>query len=267
MGLLSIASHLDENPKPGLAFSDFIIKYNFKCCALLEKKSNDFLVTNSIGFDGQSIAAASSTADFWDGICSQPDTIINLSQSDNSHAPLLQLFSLNMKEAVKDFSLCKSSKDKILLVCNDKISEEAKSDFVNIGTEKHKCSTDAINKLFTESSVLLKFQINLSEAVESFILAEKIKDTIKQTIEASLYNELYNRFICIYNNKDASLYEKKSVINTVFILDKTYSTELILNHLIINFRDILGSYADLARISNLGKAQTYREIADFLQAD
>ena len=266
MGLLSIASHLDENPKQGLAFSDFILKYNFKCCALLEKKSNNYLVTNSIGFDGKSIAAASSTSDFWNGICPEQNQILNFSQNDNSHAPLLQLFSLNMKDSVKAFSLCRSD-NKILLVCNDKISEEALSDFPKIGTEKHKCSTDAINKLFTESSVLLKFQINLSEAVESFILAQKIPDTEKQTIENSLYNEFYNRFICIYNNKDASCYEQKSIINTVFILDKTYSTELILNHLIINFRDILENYADIAKISNLGKAQTYREIADFLQAN
>ena len=106
MGLLSMASHLDENQKQGLAFSDFVLKYNYKTCSLLEKKSNNYIITNSIGFDGESLIASYSTVDFWNGICQNSNSIINLSQSNNSHAPLLQLFSLNMKDYVKDFSVC-----------------------------------------------------------------------------------------------------------------------------------------------------------------
>ena len=61
MGLLSRANTLDElKNNPGLAFSDFINKHSLKICALLEKKANNYIVTNSIGFDAESIISATS---------------------------------------------------------------------------------------------------------------------------------------------------------------------------------------------------------------
>ena len=267
MGLLSMASHLDDIPKQGLAFSDFILKYNFKNCALLEKSDNDFLISNSIGFDGESIICASSTSDFWDGICPVKNKVYSLSQKDNSNAPLLQLFSQNHKDLAKEVNICRSPDNKIILVCNSLLSDEAVKDFALIDSSRHKCNTDSLNKIFKDSSVLETFQINLCEAAESFSLSSKLKGKNKDLIENAIFNEFYNRFITIYNNKDASAYYDDGIINTVFILDKAYSTELIVNHLILNFREVLGTYADLAKINNLGKAETYKALADFLQAE
>ncbi len=267
MGLLSMASHLDDIPKQGLAFSDFILKYNFKNCALLEKNDNNFVISNSIGFDGESIVSASSTSDFWDGICPVKNKVYSLSQKDNSNAPLLQLFSENLKELAKEVNVCRSSDNKILLLCNSLLSDQAAKDLSLIDSSKHNCNTDSLNKFFKESSVLEMFQINLCEAAESFTLSKKLIGKTKELIENAIANEFYNRFITIYNNKDASAYYDDGIINTVFILDKAYSTELIVNHLILNFREVLGTYADLAKINNLGKAQAYKDLADFLQAE
>ena len=64
MGLLSRANTLDENKSnPGLVFSDFIIKHSLKTAALLEKKDSNYCVTNSIGFDAESILSATSHHD------------------------------------------------------------------------------------------------------------------------------------------------------------------------------------------------------------
>lgn len=267
MGLLSIASHLDDVPKPGLAFSDVILKHNFKNAALLEKTDNDYLISNSIGFDGDSIISACSTSDFWDGICHETGKLYKFSHNDNSVSPLLQLFSLNLKDNVKEISVCRNSQNKILLVCNSKITEEALKDFELADSSRHKCNTDTLNKFFKESSVLEMFQVNLCEAAESFILSAKVNSDFSDSLQKAIYNEFYNRFISCYNNKDASAYPEDGVINTVFIMDKAYSTELIFNHLVLNFREVLGSFADLAKINNLGKAHSYKEIADFLQAE
>lgn len=267
MGLLSIASHLDDKPKQGLAFSDFILKYNLKTCAVLEKSDNDYIVSNSIGFDGDSILASISSFDFWQGICPDKDKIYSFSFKENSLTPLLQLFSLKMKEQLSEIFIIKNSESRILLVCNTALSEIL-NDFPSSDSIKHKCSTDVLNKFVKEASVLLKFQINLNEAVESFVLSHfKGNSSIREKLESSLYNEFYNRFICILNQKDASYYPENGIINTVFITDKTYSTELIINHLIVNFREIIGECAELSEINFIGKAEAYRDIADFLQAD
>ncbi len=267
MGLLSMASHLDNIPKQGLAFSDFILKYNFKICALLEKSDNNFFVTQSIGFDGDSIREAFSTSDFWQGICPQVNKLYNLSQKDKSNAPLLQLFSLNLQDLAKELCIYPISEKKILIVFNSQISDQAIKDSALIDSQKHKCDIASLNTFFKESSVLEMFQINLIEAVDSFAFASKLQKENKAFIKEAIYNELYNRFICIYNNKDATASFENGIINTVFIMDRAYSTELIINHLILNFREVLGSYADLAKINNLGKAKTFKDIADFLQAD
>ena len=268
MGLLSIASHLDDKPKQGLAFSDFILKYNIKICAVLEKIDNNYSVNNCIGFDGGSILSSLSSFDFWQGICPDQNKIYSFSSKDNSITPLLQLFSLKMKEQLSEINIVKNSENRILLVCNAELSKEVLNDFPASDFLKHKCSTDVLNKFIKEASVLLKFQINLNEAVESFVLSHfKGSSTIKEKLKTALYNEFYNRFVCILNQKDASYYPETGIINTVFITDKTYSTELIVNHLIVNFREIIGDCAELSEINFIGKAEAYRDIADFLQAD
>lgn len=268
MGLLSMASHLDYKPKQGLAFSDFILKYNYKYCALLQKSENDFSIINSIGFDGKSIISSISTPDFWSGICTQKNIVFNFSTKDNTISPLLQLFSLQMKENISEISVMQNNEERILLVINSTITQEAVKDFPDSGLLKHKCDTDTLNKYIKEASVLLKFQINLNEAAESFILSNfKGSSSIKESLEVAVISEFYNRFISIYNQKDASANPEPGIINSVFITDKTYSTELIINHLILNFRDIIEDCAELAEIQYLGKVENYKDISDFLQAD
>ncbi len=267
MGLLSIASHLDDNPKQGLAFSDFILKYNFKICALLEKTDNDFFISQSIGFDGKSICEAVSTSDFWKGICPLNNRLYHLSIKDKSIAPLLQLFSQNLKDNAREISIYRISENQIFLLVNTPFSEEAQKESSSLDSQRHKCDINSLNKFFKESSVLERFQINLSEAIDSFLFIAKIKGKNKSIIQDAIFNEFYNRFICIYNNKDATACSENGILNTVFIMDKAYSTELIINHLILNFREVLANYADLAKINNLGKAKTFKDIADFLQAD
>ena len=46
------------------SFSDFIIKYNFKTCTLLKKDNVYYKISNSIGFDSDTVKSISSTHDF-----------------------------------------------------------------------------------------------------------------------------------------------------------------------------------------------------------
>ena len=104
MGLLSRANTLDElKNNPGLAFSDFINKHSLKICALLEKKANNYIVTNFIGFYAESIISATSTVDFWDGICKEAGKVYYFKDTDKTQ--LLQLFSFTQKATFPDLSV------------------------------------------------------------------------------------------------------------------------------------------------------------------
>ena len=91
MGLLTKANTLDK--EKGMAFSDFVKKYKLKFCAVFEKNDNNFLIKNSIGFDGVSILSSLSTQDYWNGICSNFNELNIFSDDNRTLFPLLQLFS------------------------------------------------------------------------------------------------------------------------------------------------------------------------------
>ena len=266
MGLLSRASTLDKKEKiQGLAFSDFIIKHSLKICALLEKKESDYFVKNSIGFDGNSIISAISTADFWNGICPVSKKIYSFTNQGEIN-PLLQLFSLNIKDNIKNLYIYKNAQSQILL-STEIITNKIADDIELLDNSFHICTISNLNSLIQDNSVVLKFDIDFSEAVESFITA-KMKSDIKNKsyIQSALLNEIYNRFICYYNSPDSTVLSGINTLKTVIITDKTYSIELIANHLILNIKDLLEHYAELIIIDFSGTAESCAETQAFLQS-
>ena len=103
MGLLSKANLVDLNTR--LAFSDFIINNNIKFFAIFEKLNQDYLIKNSLGFDGNSIFESISTVDFWNGICKENKSIYNFNSLESTN-PLLQFFSIKIKDDIKSVSVC-----------------------------------------------------------------------------------------------------------------------------------------------------------------
>ncbi len=266
MGLLSRASTLDKTENiQGLAFSDFINIHSLKICALLEKKEADYFVKNSIGFDGNSIISAVSTSDFWQGICPQSKKIYSFT-SQEEIKPLLQLFSLNLRENLKNLFVYKNSKSQILIT-TEKLTEKITVDIEILDDKYHECNISNLNPLIKKTSVVLKLKVDYSEAVESFI-SYKIKadEKMKSFIQSALSNEIYNRFICYYNSPDSTVYSDKNSIKTVIISDKTYSVELITNHLILNLKEVLEKSAELIQIDFSGTAESCAETQEFLQS-
>ena len=266
MGLLSRASNLDETQIiPGLAFSDFTFKYSLKACVMLEQKDTEYCIKQSIGFDALSIISSISTVDFWKGICPVSKQIYKFTGAEIS--PLLQLFSINLKDEVKEIYIYKNNESKILLSLTA-ISEEAADAFEGINNEIHKVDVTALNPQIKESSSVLKFMLELSEAIESFLTSElKSNKVYFDLIEESILNEIYNRFVCFYNTPDSSVKSKNNIIKTVFITGKAYSVELIINHLIINLKEVLGDYAELISVNYCGSADSFELIQNFLRAE
>ena len=266
MGLLSRASTLDEKEiTKKLAFTDFIIKHSLKACAMLVQDDVHYLINQSIGFDALSHIKSFSTSDFWNGIFKDSHKIHNFSGSELS--PLLQLFSDSLKEQLKELYLYKNSNSDILLSFEEITSDMAK-DFENIAVQTHSINIRELNPNIAEGSVLSEFIINCSEAIDSLILSELSSDKEhKAEFQKSIMNEIYNRFSCIYNYPDSTVISDETSLKTIFITDKTYSVDLLTNHIILNLREVLANHAELIEVEYCGKADSCEQIENFLQAE
>ena len=266
MGLLSRASNLDETEsKSGLAFSDFITKYSLKNCAVLEQNNSDYLITHSIGFDSHSILNATSTCDFWNGICKQSGKIYNFSGDEIS--PFLQLFSEKLKYEIKTIFVYKNSASKILLSSNE-ILQNAANDFEKLSDLRHSINILNLNSQIKEKSLVLKFSLDFNEAIESFLSTEAKNLTASYKLYSrAIMDEVYNRFVCFYNTLDSSALTENNLLKTVFVVDKAFSTELIINHLILNLREVIDNFAELIQFENCGTADSCEQIQNFLQAE
>ena len=253
MGLLSRASNLDETPL--LAFSDFILKHQLKTCAVLEKDEIYYTLSNSIGFDVSTITSIASTPAYWIGLCPQEDVIYHFHKKDDSISPLLQLFSYNMKDELTDLYACRSSNSKILLSCQE-LTAKAVEDFHNISNSYHECCINNLNQYIKDGSNVLKFKIDLTQIIQSF---DKERNAI--------FSEYYNRLLCFYNKPDATTVSEDYTLNTVFIADKTFSSEHISKHLQLNLKDITDQTSASVKINYLGTAGSCNEIKEFLQAE
>ena len=266
MGLLSRASNLDEiEIKPGLAFSDFVNKFSLKKCAVLELHDSHYCITSSIGFDALSILSSNSTCDFWDGICKNQNELYRFEGS--SISPFIQLFSDKIKDELNVIYVYKNSLSKILLSLNQ-ISKECTEVFEEINNELHDTDVMALNPYIKENSVVLKFSLDFTEAIESFLSSEiKGNSTLSELYANAILNELYNRFVCFYNCPDATVKNNKYILRTIFITGKAFSIELIINHIILNFREVLGDYAELVQVDYCETATSCEQIQNFLQAE
>lgn len=265
MGLLSRANTLDElKSNPGLAFSDFINKYSLKTCALLEKKQADFIISNSIGFDAESILSATSTADFWDGICPNAGQVYNFKDSDKTK--LLQLFSFNLKDNLQELSVYKNTASQILL-CSGTINAECAKDFETISSAQHENNILNLNPLIKENTVVILLKIDFSEAIKGYYLSAKDKISDFEAFNKALMNEFYNRFCCRYNISDTTKQINEYSIKTVIITNKEYSVELITHHIMVNLKEVVQDNADFIQICFSGTADSCDKIKSFLQAE
>ena len=266
MGLLSRASTLDKIEKnPELAFSDFRNKHSLKRCALLEKEASNYIVTNSIGFDAPSIISATSTIDFWNGICKSEGQIYNYNETDITH--LLQLFSFKMKDNIENLSVYKNSSAKILLY-EGNITETAARDFENICDKSHNNNILTLNPLLKNGTVVLKFEIDINDAAKEIYNSNNKNEVLTPDLFLkAILNEVYNRYACRYNISDTTIKNNKHSIKTVIFTDKTYSADLISRHMILNLKEVFDNFSERLKITCLGTADSCEEIQSFLQAD
>ncbi|MCR4579660.1 MAG: hypothetical protein K5681_04855 [Treponema sp.] len=264
MGLLSKAGHLETNK--GLAFSEFINKYNFKICALFEKKDNFFLIKNSIGFDGASILSSYSTVDFWNGICDTVEELNIFTDDNGTLSPLLQLFSFSQKDDIESVAVYKPSNSKIFISCNQKFPKECIHDLCNLDENKKIINLESLNRLITRESKVIEMEVDFEEAVESFLQAQVKDKTKAATFIDSIYNEISNRFLC-YFSKNVSVRINQHSSRAIFVVSRDLTQEHLINHIILNLSGVIGNYSEIINFNVSGIANSIPEIKEFLQVE
>ena len=262
MGLYSKASDL-LNKQP-LAFSNFITKYNIDTFAIFECEDNYYRIIDSFGFDGESIASSVSTKDFWDGICEQENKVYNFACYNKTLNPILQFFSLNMKEIINTVSLFKCE-HRIYMLCNTDLTEQLVSDLPKINTRFTDINTISLDSKFINNSIFYKYEINFTEGIENFIYTLKNKDYPFQKLKVSIFNELSNRFSCNICKHSAKRINH-STIKVLFHMDQVKEADYIFS-LVSLLRPVLNESAELINFKKIGIAHSIKDIKNFFQVE
>ena len=262
MGLFIKASEL-LNKQP-LAFSSFITKYDIQTFAIFELEDNYYHIIDSYGFDGESIATSSSTKDFWDGICYNLNEVYNFTCYNKTLNPILQFFSLNMKDIINTVSLYRYE-NYIFMLCNKDITEEMANDLPKINTKFTDIDTYSLDNKFISDSLCYKYEINFTEAIENFIFSLKNKDFVQNELKTSIYNELSNRFACSIC-KNCTKRITHSSIKVIFSLDQMIESDYIFD-LVSLLRPVISDSAELINFNKLGIAHSINDIKKFFQVE
>lgn len=263
MGLLSKANLLGQTKS--LAFSYLINKYNLKLFSIFENCEGNYFISNSLGFDGTSILNSVSTNDFWNGICKESEKIYTFTASDSAN-PLLQFFSFKIKDLIESVSVVKIN-NSIIMICNNSITNTFIDDYKKVSFNELDKNINSLNSLITQKSLLYKLSINFEEAIDTY-LATKLKNKdLYSELWNSVSNELINRITYLYNNENASLKISNSVLKTIFICDTHTSKEILINHLILNLKEVLENSAEIINVEFVGNAESFKDIQDFLKAE
>lgn len=263
-GLLKKANLLTQ--EKGLAFSDFLKKYNDSVFAIFSKIDNFYFITNSIGFDGLSILSSYSTKDFWNGLIPNKNKIYNFDDDENSLNKLLQFFSFEMKDKISSISVY-STDTKIFMLCNIPLTNEFIHDisFIN---DDNSFDISNINNSFVSEYEVNKYSIDYSEAVESYAMQKtENKPDLCEHLKNALFNEISNRLVLFFNSPNYSARVNETINNFIIFSKNKYEDNLLLNHIILNLKDVIEDCSQLITLSYCGKAETYSEIQEFFKVE
>ena len=264
MGLLSKASFVSTS-KSELAFSEFILKYNVKTFAVFLLEDNYYSIESSIGFDGSSLITSLSTKDFWDGVCAELNKEYNFSKTGNTPNPILQFFSFEIRDDIHSISIYRTE-DKIFMLCNKEFNEELIEDMLSISPSLNSIDLDLFNKEITKDSKVFLYEIDLSEAIETYLAMKQKKTEHDILLKQSLYNEIINRFSCCFA-KHAVKRLSENRIRILLNVDKSIHEEHLICHIIFVLQDVIENAAELINFENKGIATSLIELKKFIQVE
>lgn len=263
MGLLSKASEIKE-PIYTLAFNKFLISHQIKTFAVFELINDTYIITNSIGFDYESIYSSSSTKDFWSSVCKKDEEVYSFSKENTNDNPLLQFFSYNIVDSVNNISVIKIN-NSIYMICNKSFDKDIINDIKLLDYDKIYLDCDCLNKKINNNCKTVNCSIDLSS---SFNLIKNANDSNinNDILLKSLFNEMINRFSCFYC-KGVTNKKNTYTINIVLVLYSNLKQIQLENHILYLIEKIIGDYSKEVKFNSFNENKTITDINEFLQVD
>ena len=241
VGLLKKSLLAGDNRR--LDFFEFTGKYNLEIAALLKSENETLKITNCIGLDGESVCLSVSTADFWNGIITEPEKLYTFNNSQEI-LPFLQFFSDKLKSSIKSLQIVRTKENSVLIICNKTIEQTAGFIADVNAIQNTETSFNSKDDFFDASQYNKEFHIDFSEALESFIVSNsKNKVQFTKVIVQLLFHNL-----CInFPAPEKLIYSENGKFT--FYLKEDIPLELLNNHLRIECSSILGNHSELISIS------------------
>lgn len=223
-GLLARMEKLQQASK--LYFFDFIKQNNIPKCAVFEQSGNNYIIIKSFGLDYESLKNSKSTVDFWNGAIPQSNMWISSFSLDKSINTLLQLFSQDIKDTIKEINAFKAN-NSILLILKEKDQEmeleSISSDFLNLDKSLKTVSiSDKTISDYNKQKVCLDLRDSISSLLETLSPEETLIDSIETNLENALIYKIKEIFPyysdIIVSDKTVSFYiYSKECVNEVLL--------------------------------------------------
>ncbi len=261
LGLLKKANLLAQ--ARGLAFCEFIEKYNITAIAKFSLIENYFYITNSYNFDAQSIMASKSSLDFWNGIAPIKNTLYSFSREEKSLNSLLQFFSFKLKDSIENIEILREN-ESIYMICNSTLEEENISKLITVKDHlpAPTCNLEKISK----DSKIYKINLNLVAALNKYLDNQKLLPELKEIYLNSIDNEISNQLYFNFSNNNFFCKNAKLDYNLALNSLQDLDERLIKVHLISNLNKIIEDCNEI-QIEFLGKSENYSDLSNFLKVE
>lgn len=268
MGLLQKSISISSAQK--ISFSDFVKKYNISLCAVLKKCDQNFVISNSYGFDAISIISSVSSLSFWEGTIKEKNKWYSY-KNNAQMLPFYQFFSFNQKDKIDSINIYFSNNDQILLICGSSNencinSSSLIDDFNNINYQlKENIDLSQFTKNKNESAQ--KYSLNFSKVLEHQINANLKKNECYSTIENALVCQIEFNLKRFFPSPNYVSYISDGIFHILYKTEKQLPLSLLSEHIKTSFKDFLDDDAKLIEVSEEGKAASYKDLLVFLQAE
>lgn len=266
MGLLQKSINITNNQK--ISFEQFTKKYNLSLCAVLTKQNQDFVITNSIGFDIISILSSVSSETFWEGTIKEKNKWYSFTNNAQM-LPFYQFFSFNQKDKIDSININFINANNILIICSkndlDFSDSNIISDFNSIDFDlKEKLDISEFSKAQNENAE--KYNINFTKAVNKQLEKYLRNNNYSNLIEKSIGNQIYYSLKNYFPSPNFCAQINNSTFHILYKTGKELPLDLITEHIRKSFDLILDEESKLIEVSSEGKAASFKDLLLFLQA-
>ena len=264
VGLLKKSLIVSQNDK--LDFFEFLNKYQFSLCGVLRLEQGAYCVYKSFGLDGKSICLFDSTQDFWDGTLTDKNNLYSFKAGSTEILPFYQFFSQDIKNHLEMLYFYKLEDNSILFFTSSNdytIPQSLIFDIQNIDFDSE-TKTD-IQSIDMDNNSYFLYSIDLTEALESFVITDHVQSDIK--IVKAISNELYFNFIKYFARPSAVSMSEIGKYKLAYCSPEVVPEELLYNHLRYQIKKKIDNHSELISIDFYKNAQSISEIKTFLQAE